>query len=401
MTQLVILQNSDGAAMDRWLQALSPTDVVRAANVALVTFGASLSRDLEGRTAGALSGVLFNDLEIAQELGERGLVEDGASHPLLWTTAIAQSGPHGLAGLRAQGVGAVMHLAQRSVLAATGSVGVGPLYLARCEPGWVATTDSSLLAKLGSQRPPAFDDAAPPVHHWVGAETGWPGVQRVVAGTLLLMTPQGPRLERVRWLPRATPYYREPPDVLAQADAATAAILLSDAIGEAAAAAQRGRGRLWLGPAHNTCQQWLRRMAQQRKIGQDEADAECRWSFLGARTLTERMRWPQGLQQGDDTERTERLQAAWMNGFCAPMVRPPLAEPTSRVSSRRAAQRWLRHTAFAHALAARAWQRAADQGWSVTWPHLDPHVLAVAGALPESVLQAAVDRVSSGELAQA
>ena len=401
MVQIAILQSNSKPTIEQWLGLTSPTDFEVAGDVALLSFGAALSRDKQGRSAGAFSGVLFNDLEIAQALIARGLVAPRASHQELVTTEVSQFGPNGMAALRMQGVAAVLHRTQHGCLIATGSVGVGPVYVRHLDDGWVATTDLRVLAALDPAGQAWLEDPEPQVGSWVGAALGDERTLRVVAGSALMMPGRGPQFDQTRWQPTAEPFFRQRPDVLAAADAANAAVLLSDAIADAAAATTRGRGPLWLGPTHNTCQQWLRRVAQGRGVGLAEADAACRWSFLGARTLSERMRWPAGLQEGTAQERLDRLHKAWTTGFPPPTSRPPLPEPLPKDDAERAGQRLLRHTAFAHALAARAWQRAANNDWSVAWPHLDPRVLAIAGALDPAILKAALERPPNTDIAQA
>ena len=397
MVQLAMISLSDPDALQRVLERVRADDVEISGTTALATVGGPLYRDREGRSAGRLAGTVFNDQELREQLAGRGLVDQGAAAGALACTSVAQFGPRGLASLRMQGVCAVLHRAQGMLLAAPGPAGVGPLYFCAIDEGVVASTDARLLGELAGFGDDWLADGDPPTDHWAGARSGKGGVLRVVAGSALMLQRGRARCERVRWDEGCAPFFRNPPAALREANVATAAALLADAIADAAAAAARNHGLLWLGPAHNRCQHWLRKTAQFRGFGEHEADAAWRWSMLGARTLGERMRWPQGLADAPLDARIERLQRARDNAFPPPATRPPLPMPLPGDDRERAGQRLLRFTVFSHAIAARAWQRAADERWNVAFPHLDPRVLAVAGALPREVLQQATSRPLTGE----
>ena len=135
-----MIQSDSPQRLRAWIDAIAPADVEAAENTALLSMDGALCREPGGRTAGALAGVLFNDHTVSAPLVDRGLLGADASHSELVAAAVGQGGPNGLASLRMQGVGMVFHVAQRQALAWSGAVGVAPLYLARLEGGWAATT---------------------------------------------------------------------------------------------------------------------------------------------------------------------------------------------------------------------------------------------------------------------
>jgi hypothetical protein len=334
-------------------------------------------------------GTLFNDLTVAETLSDRGFDADLQAHDSMAVELIAQFGPQGLGRMRMHGVVAVLHRAQRTVLVARDVVGVDSLFYAQLDGGEVLANSLSVFEDLGMEGNVA---ARQERRCWGGYPTAVEGVWRVPPGVVAMVTEQALQWQALRPSADTQPFLREIPAEVRSADCDLAGELLGGALRQAWAATCRAHAAPAFDVADNRHQRALLSL-----VGADSAPPletavvaapSTRWSLLGAASLFEAHPWPQELAALDDKERCQALQQTHQAQASRSPAYPSvgLPEPVVRISERRASQRWLRHTLLFNGLIERAQEHAEQQQHTVVWPHLDPAVLALTGALPETVL---------------